>query len=105
MMRHPLSVIQENDVDLFNDVMSTGKMALSDGALPAKYKLLTALALDAAEGAANGVKSLAAQAMAAGATKEEIFDTLRVVYHICGAGSVYTAASGLESVFGKQVSL
>lgn len=105
MNRHPLSVIQENDPELFNEAMGVGKMALSDGALPAKYKLLTALALDAVHGAVNGVKSLAMQAMAAGATKEEIFETIRVAYHISGVGCVYTAAQGLESIFGKQVTL
>lgn len=63
---------------------SSRELALKDGALSVKHKLLIALALDASLGAANGVKSLAGQAMAAGATKEEIFEALRVAYHISG---------------------
>lgn len=105
MSKHPLSVIQENDAGLFNELMGTGKMALTDGALPVKYKYLTAMALDAAQGAAAGVKFLAMQAMTAGATKEEIFETLRVVYHICGSGSMYTAAQGLNDIFENSVAL
>lgn len=101
MNRHPLAVIMENDPRLFEAVNGSFDLAIKEGKLPAKYKLLTALALDAAHGAANGVRSLAQQALAAGATKDEIFETLRMVYHICGAGPVYTAAAGLADVFGK----
>lgn len=99
--KHPLSVVQENDQALYSAVSDARDLALKDGALPAKYKLLTAMALDAAHGAVNGVKALALDALACGATKEEVFETLRVVYHICGAGSVYTAAAGLNDVFNK----
>jgi len=105
MNRHPLAVVQENDEILFNELMSTAKLALEDGALPAKVKYLIAMALDASLGAATGVKSLAQQAMTHGATKDEVFDALRVTYHICGAGSVYTAAAGLNDVFGNSKSL
>ena len=102
MNKHPLSVIQENDATLFNEIMGATKLALGEGALPPKYKYLIAMALDASHGAAGGVKSLAQQAMALGATKDEVFDALRVAYHICGAGSMYTAAAGLNDVFGES---
>lgn len=95
MGKHPLSAIEENDAALYGALRGSGELAFREGAMPAKYKLLTALALDAAHGAVNGVRSLAQQALAAGATKDEIFETLRVVYHVCGAGPVYTASAGL----------
>jgi alkylhydroperoxidase/carboxymuconolactone decarboxylase family protein YurZ len=101
MNKHPLSVIQDNDETLFNTLMSASKMALGEGAIPAKYKYLIALALDASHGAAAGVTSLARQALALGATKEEIMEAVRVAYHVCGAGSAYTAAAGLNGVFGE----
>lgn len=104
MNKHPLSVIQENDPALFGAVNGSWELAVGGGVMPAKYKLLTAMALDAAHGAANGVRALAQQALAAGATKAEVFETLRVVCHVCGAGPVYTAAAGLEGVFdGKSI--
>ena len=53
----------------------------------------------AAHGAAGGVTSLAMQAMKAGATKEEVFEAVRVAHFICGVGSVYTSAAGLKDLF------
>jgi alkylhydroperoxidase/carboxymuconolactone decarboxylase family protein YurZ len=56
------------------------------------------MALDAAEGAADGVRMLAMQAMNEGATKEEIMEAVRIAQYITGAGSVYTAARGLKGI-------
>lgn len=99
MSKNPLDIIKKNDEELFNSISSTRELAFKDGALSAKNKLLIAIALDAAHGAVNGVKSLAIQALNAGASKEEIMDALRVSYFISGVGSIYTAAQGLNDVF------
>jgi len=56
-------------------------------------------ALDASHGTVRGVRSLAEQAMKAGATKEEITETMRVVQYISGVGSVYTAADTFKEIF------
>jgi len=37
--------------------------------------------------------------MKAGATREEIVETLRVAQYICGVGSVYTAARAFKDLF------
>jgi len=42
------------------------------------------------------VKSLAGQAIEAGATQEEITEALRVANYISGVGSLYTAAQALN---------
>lgn len=65
-----------------------------------KFKLLVALAFDAAHGAEKGVRALAGAATAAGATKQEIAEVLRVAYHLNGVGTLYTAARGLEDLVG-----
>ena len=78
MADHPLKVFERTDPDLRKLVQSTNDFALADGALPKKIKLLIAMALDAAHGAAEGVRSLADQALKAGATKEEIMEAVRV---------------------------
>ena len=80
-------------------VQSTNSLALADGALPRKFKILIAMALDASAGAAEGVKSPAELALKAGATKEEIGETIRVVQYICGVGGVYTAARAFKDLF------
>lgn len=94
----PLKVFEGLDPELLKLVRQSSKMALADGALPKKVKLLIALALDASHGAEGGVAALAQAALKAGATKQEIAETLRVAHFISGAGSTYTAARGLEGV-------
>ena len=96
MPEHPLKTIEEIDPKLFNLVQETRELALGEGVLPRKYKILIALALDAAQGATEGVTSLAQAAMDAGATKEEIAETLRVTQYIYGVGSIYTASRALK---------
>ena len=99
MAEHPLKILEEIDPELFKLVRNTNTFALADGALPRKFKLLIAMALDASDGAVDGVRSLTQQAMQAGATKEEVMEALRVVQYISGAGAVYTAARALKEIF------
>jgi len=96
MSEHPLKIFEKLDPELLKLVENTRELALADGALPKKFKLLIAMALDASHGAVQGVKALAQAAMQAGATKEEIAEALRVTQYICGVGSVYTAAQALK---------
>ena len=99
MAEHPLKVFEKLDPELLTLVRNTNKFALADGALPRKFKFLIAMALDASHGAVRGVRSLAEQAMKAGAKKEEIAETVRVVQYITGVGGVYTAADALKEIF------
>ncbi len=99
MAEHPLSTIMNNDPALMELIKKSDDLIYSDGALPKKFKLLIAMAFDAANGAVQGVKSLAQSALKAGATKEEIMETLRVAYQLSGVGSVYTASQGLKDLF------
>ena len=99
MSQDPLSVFGKIDPDFLQNINNTRELALSDGALPKKFKLLIAMSLDAAAGTIDGVKSLAQAALAAGATKEEIAETLRVTQYISGIGSTYTAARALAELF------
>lgn len=99
MVEHPLKTLEKLDPELLRLVEDTQQFALSDGALPRKFKLLIALAFDAEHGAVEGVKSLAQVAMQAGATKKEIAEALRVAQYISGVGSVYTASRALKELF------
>ncbi len=95
-MEHPLAAMQKLDPMLIDHIKLTDELVYADGALPRKIKLLIALAFDAAHGAANGVRALASQAKAAGATEAEIAEAIRVAYHLAGVGSVYVASQGLK---------
>ncbi len=99
MAEHPLKIFEKIDPELLKLVKDTNAFALADGALSRKFKLLIAMALDASHGTVQGVKSLTQQAMQAGATKEEIVETLRVAQYISGAGAVYTAAHAFKELF------
>ncbi|MFC2122252.1 carboxymuconolactone decarboxylase family protein [Bacteroidota bacterium] len=98
MAEGPLKTIEQLDPKLMSLVEDARQLALSDGALPRKVKILIALALDAAHGATEGVKALANLAIQAGATKDEIAEALRVAHYISGVGSVYTASRALKDV-------
>ncbi len=98
MAEHPLKIIEKLDLELFKNVETAQALALTEGALSRKVKLLMAMALDASHGTVEGVKSLTQQAMKAGATKEEIMETLRVAQYINGVGCVYTAAHAFKDL-------
>ena len=98
MPEHPLKIFESLDPELFDLVTRNHDLALEAGVLPKKTKLLMALAVDATIKAAGGVRSLARQALDAGATKAEIAEALRVAQYIGGVGSVYTAAEALRDV-------
>jgi alkylhydroperoxidase/carboxymuconolactone decarboxylase family protein YurZ len=99
MAEDPLKPLETLDPQLLDLVRETNKFALAEGALPRKIKFLIAMALDAAHGTADGTRSLADQAIKAGATREEVMETIRVAQYICGVGSVYTAARAFKELF------
>jgi alkylhydroperoxidase/carboxymuconolactone decarboxylase family protein YurZ len=96
MNEHPLATLQKLDPDLMAHLQATDPLIFADGALPRKFKLLVAMAFDAAAGAEGGVRALANAALQAGATREEIAETLRVAYHLTGVGTLYTASRALK---------
>jgi alkylhydroperoxidase/carboxymuconolactone decarboxylase family protein YurZ len=98
MNEHPLAAMQKLDPDLMAHLQATDLLIFGDGALPRKFKLLVAMAFDAAAGAEGGVSALAHAALQAGATKEEIAEILRVAYHLNGVGTLYTASRALRNV-------
>ena len=98
MPEHPLKVFETLDPKLLELVNRTHDQALADGALPRKIKLLIAMVLDAVHGSTDGVQALAREALKAGATKEEIAESLRVAQYICGVGCIYTAGAALKQV-------
>ncbi len=99
MSEHPLKVYERLDPEAMKRMEESRDFAMAGRALPPKFKLLLIMALDASQGAAQGVRANAAAALRAGATKEEIAETLRVTQLVCGIGSTYVAAHALENIF------
>jgi alkylhydroperoxidase/carboxymuconolactone decarboxylase family protein YurZ len=102
MPDHPLKTLHSLDPELMKHLDGCQDLFYGDGALPRKFKLLIALAFDAAHGADRGVLALARAAMRAGATKAEIAEAIRVAYHLTGVGTLYTAALGLKEIVAES---
>ena len=98
MTENPLAAMQKLDPEFINHLQDTNQLIYTDGALPKKFKLLMAMAFDAAHGAEGGVRALANAAVREGATKQEIAEALRVAYHLAGVGTLYTASRALEEL-------
>jgi alkylhydroperoxidase/carboxymuconolactone decarboxylase family protein YurZ len=78
MAENHLKTICAIDPEFMDHLAKTNELIYGEGALPKKFKYLIAVAFDAAHGAIPGVRALAKQAIAAGATKEELAETLRL---------------------------
>ncbi len=98
MSEHPLSTLSRLDPAMTDHLREMDEFIYGSGALPRKFKLLLAMAFDAAHGAQGGVRALAAAAMREGATQEEVAETLRVAYHLSGVGTLYTASMALKDL-------
>jgi len=99
MSGNPLDSYRKIDSEVVKTFENAQDLALSEGALPKKTKVLIAMAIDAENGALQGVIELGKRAIALGATKEEITETLRVAYFIGGAGTLFTSARALQNLF------
>ncbi|MBE0636259.1 carboxymuconolactone decarboxylase family protein [Candidatus Bipolaricaulota bacterium] len=98
-MPYPLTVFESLDRDLLNRHEQSMQFTFEPGVLSKKVKLLMAMAIDSALGTPHGVKSLAEQAIEAGATKEEVAETVRVAVYVGGAFSIYNLGRGLDELF------
>jgi alkylhydroperoxidase/carboxymuconolactone decarboxylase family protein YurZ len=95
---NPLASYEAIDGEALALVRQLGDCAFCEGALPKKIKLLMAMILDASHGAVGGVRSLAMQAQAEGATKQEIAEALRVALAVNGSSCIYVAAAALRDL-------
>lgn len=86
-----LKVLQKHDPKFFESFTHVSKAAYG-GALSEKTRTLIWLAIDSVLGKDEGVKSLSRKARELGASKEEIAETVRIVF--IGAG-----LPGLSSAF------
>ena len=74
-------------------------LVLCEGALPQKYKVLMAMAIDVEQSALQGATALGRRALKLGATKEEIIETLGVAYYVGGNRALFTSSQVLQNLF------
>ena len=98
MSGKPHDVIKAIDDKSVEDYVKMQDFCFCDGALSKKTKILIALALDAIKSSPGGVRSLATNALEAGASWDEIKEALQVAYYVGFATPYWAAIHGLEDL-------
>jgi alkylhydroperoxidase/carboxymuconolactone decarboxylase family protein YurZ len=96
---NPLDIYREFDPKAIESFQNLQNLALSEGALPQRFKLLIAMTIDVEHGALQGATALGRRAIKLGATKEEIVEALRVAYYVGGNRALFTSAMVLQNLF------
>ena len=71
--------------------------ALQDGAIPAKYKILMTMIVDAITAHPDGCANIANRARAAGASEAEINEAVEVAYLFGGTPALVTAVNAFRA--------
>jgi alkylhydroperoxidase/carboxymuconolactone decarboxylase family protein YurZ len=83
--------LHQRDPKFVETYMTQREHVLRDGAIPAKYKLLMTMIVDALQTHPDGVATIADRARAAGASEAEIQEAVEVVYLFGGTPALVTA--------------
>ena len=89
--------LQQRDPQFADSYMSQRERILKDGAIPAKYKILMTMVVDAIQSHPDGVATIAGRARAAGASDAEIVETVEVAYLFGGTPALVTALNAFRS--------
>ncbi len=90
------TLLEENAPDLMKAVSGTRDTVLVDGALPLKVKTLMTMLCDALLAHPDGVANIANRARAAGATEEEIAETIGVAFLFGGMPALVTGSNAFK---------
>lgn len=85
--------IQERDPQFAELYMAQSGRIMKDGAIPAKYKILMTMIVDAIMAHPDGCAAIANRARGAGATEEEINEAVEVAYLFGGTPALVTATN------------
>jgi len=89
-------ILQKNAPDLLTVVSGARESVLTDGALSLKVKTLMTMLCDALLSHPDGVANIANRARAAGATEEEIAETVGVAFLFGGMPALVTGANAFK---------
>lgn len=89
--------MERNSPELFREIMGVRNNVLVDGALPLKVKILMTMLCDALLSHPDGVANIANRARAAGATEEEIAETIGVAFLMGGTAAMVTACNAFNN--------
>ena len=89
--------LQQRDPEFVKSYMAQRDRILGDGAIPAKYKILMTMIVDALTAHPDGCANIANRARAAGATEAEINEAVEVAYLFGGTPALVTAVNAFRS--------
>ena len=89
-------ILEENAPDLLEVVNGARESVLTDGALSLKVKTLMTMLCDALLSHPDGVANIANRARSAGATEEEIAETVGVAFLFGGMPDLVTGANAFK---------
>jgi alkylhydroperoxidase/carboxymuconolactone decarboxylase family protein YurZ len=89
-------MLEQNAPDLLKNVGGVREAVLQDGALSLKVKTMMTMLCDALLGHADGVANIANRARAAGASEEEIAETVGVAFLFGGMPALVTGANAFR---------
>ena len=89
--------LQQRDPQFVESYMTQRDRILGDGAIPAKYKILMTMIVDALTAHPDGCANIANRARAAGATEAEINEAVEVAYLFGGTPALVTAVNAFRS--------
>ena len=92
-----LATLQQRDPQFTEMYLAQRERVLQDGAIPAKYKILMTMIVDALLSHPDGVANIANRARAAGATEAEINETVEVAYLFGGTPALVTAVNAFRT--------
>ncbi len=90
------TMLEQSAPDLLKEVGSVRESVLADGALSLKVKTLMTMLCDALLGHHDGVTAIANRARAAGASEEEIAETVGVAFLFGGMPALVTGANAFR---------
>jgi len=90
------TMLEENAPDLLRNVAGVREAVLQEGALSLKVKTMMTMLCDALLGHADGVANIANRARAAGATEDEIAETVGVAFLFGGMPALVTGANAFR---------
>jgi alkylhydroperoxidase/carboxymuconolactone decarboxylase family protein YurZ len=88
-----LGAIEQRDPQFADSYVAMRERILKDGAIPAKYKLLMGMITDTIAAHPDGVRGLANDARAAGASEAEITEAVEVGYLYGGTAALVMGAN------------
>ncbi len=92
-----LEKLQQSNPQFADMYLDQSKKIMKDGAIPAKYKILMTMIVDAVMAHPEGCSAIANRARAAGASEAEINEAVEVAYLFGGTPALVTAINALRT--------